>query len=328
MCIAVSENAYQNGVKFEFNKEVVDIKKEKDKFVIKCSDNSIYETKLVVNAAGLYSDEINNMVSNIKYHIRPRKGEYVLLDKEYGYISQTTLFQLPTKMGKGVLVTPTCHNNILVGPTALDILDKEDVATTYEGLQDVWNKALLTIPSLPKAGIITQFSGLRAHEDLNDFTVEFSKDVDNLYNLIGIESPGLASSPAIGEYAAKEIAKKLGLKEKNSFNPIRKGITHINGLSKDELAKLIKENPLYGKVVCRCEVVSEAEIREAIRRNPGARDLDGVKRRVRAGMGRCQMGFCTPRIMEILEEELKLKPENITKRGPKSEVVIGKIKNM
>ena len=208
MCIAMAENAATNGVDFKFNEKVIDVKKNNNLFVIK-TENTTYETKVLINAAGLYSDEINNMISNEKYHITPRKGEYVLLDREFESITSKTLFQLPTKMGKGILVTKTCHGNILVGPTALDINDKDDVSTSYLGLKDVWEKGNLSVNSLPRGGIITQFSGLRAHEDKNDFTIEWSKDVDGLFNLIGIESPGLASSPAIAEYTSDEVSKYL-----------------------------------------------------------------------------------------------------------------------
>ena len=326
MCIAMAENAASNGVKFEFLKDVKDIKKENGEFVVKCADGSIYKGKVLVNAAGVHSDEINNMLSSHKYEITARKGEYVLLDKEFSYICERTLFQLPTVMGKGILVSPTTHGNIIVGPTAHDEDDKDLTWTTPAGLNEAWSKALLSVPTLPRGGIITQFSGIRAHASVDDFVVGFSEDVSGLYNLIGIESPGLASSPAIAEHAANEIAKYLGLKENKNFNPIRKGIKHISHMTTEELQEAIKENKEYGHVICRCEVVSEAEIREAIRRTPGAKDLDGIKRRVRAGMGRCQMGFCTPKIMEILSEELGLSLEEVSKRGKGSELVEGRIK--
>ncbi len=327
MCIAMAENAASNGVNFSFNKEVHEISKNDEGFIVKTIDNIIYKTKIIINCAGTHSDEINNMLSKHKYHIKARKGEYVLLDKEYSYICEKTLFQLPTKMGKGILVSPTCHGNIIVGPTALDVNNKDLTWTTPEGLKDVWDKATLTIPSLPRGGIITQFSGLRAHEDDDDFVVSFSEDIKGLYNLIGIESPGLASAPAIASYVADEIAHYLELDMNPNYNPKRIGIKHISHMSEDELAKAICENPDYGHVICRCEVVSEAEIKEAIRRTPGAVDLDGVKRRVRAGMGRCQMGFCTPKIMEILANELGISLDDVTKKGNNSKVVEGRIKD-
>ena len=326
MCIAMAENAATNGVKFEFLKKVVNIEKLADHFKVTCEDKSSYEAKVVVNAAGCHADELNNMVSSHKYEIVARKGEYVLLDKEFSWVAQRTLFQLPTKMGKGILVSPTCHGNIIVGPTALDVDDKDMTWTTPDGLKEAWSKALLTVPTLPRGGIITQFSGLRAHTKEDDFIVGFSEDVKGFYNLLGIESPGLASSPAIAEYAANEIKEYLNLGVNPKFNPIRVGIKHISHMTNEELEKAIKENKEYGHVICRCEVVSEAEIREAIRRVPGAKDLDGVKRRVRAGMGRCQMGFCTPKIMEILAEELHESIDEVSKRGQGSEITIGRIK--
>ena len=326
MCIAMAENACTNGVKYEFEKEVKNIVKKNDLFVIECTDNTKYEAKVLVNCAGVHSDEINNMLSEIKYHITPRKGEYVLLDKEYSFYTKSTLFQLPTKMGKGILVAPTTHSNILVGPTAYDTNLKDQTWTTYEGLEEVWNKGSLSVPSLNKGGIITQFSGNRAHEDGDDFIVEFSKDVSGLYNLVGIESPGLASSPAIAEYAVDEISKYMKLEKNDKFNPYRKAIKRIANLSSDELNELIKENPQYGHVICRCEVVSEAEIVDAIHRVPGAHDLDGIKRRTRAGMGRCQMGFCTPKIIEIISRELGMSIDDVTKKGNDSKLIVSKIK--
>ena len=325
MCIAMAENAASNGVTFKFNEEVISLKKNVDVFEVKTKNNT-YEAKVVINAAGLYSDSINNMISNVKYHITPRKGEYVLLDREFESITSKTLFQLPTKMGKGILVTKTCHGNILVGPTATDQIDKDDVATTYLGLKEAWDKGNLSVNNLPRGGIITQFSGLRAHEDKNDFTVEWSKDTKGLFNLIGIESPGLASSPAIALDTANEVAKFLKLEENKDFNPIRHAIKRVSHMNDEELKEALKKDKNYGHIICRCEVVSEAEIRESIRRVPGARDLDGVKRRTRAGMGRCQMGFCTPKIMAILAEELGIDIKDVSKSGHNSKLILGDIK--
>ena len=284
-----------------------------------------YKTKVLINAAGVFADDINNMICEDKFHIVARKGEYCLLDKAYSYYAKKTLFQTPTKMGKGVLVTPTTHGNILVGPTAVDQDNKKDIATSYAGLNDVWNKALLTMPSLNKRGIITQFSGLRAHDDRNDFIIGWS-DVEGFYNVSGIESPGLSSAPAIAKDVAKDVADKLNLKENENFNPVRHGIPRFAKLSDEEQAKLIKEKPLFGHIICRCEVVTEAEIVSAITRPLGAKDLDGVKRRTRAGMGRCQMGFCTPKVMEILARELNKDMQDITKSGKESRVVVGRAK--
>lgn len=326
MTIAYAENAATNGVEFRFDSEVTAIDKIDGGLQVTCADGFTAQAKYVVNAAGVYADVINNMISPDKMHITARKGDYELLDKTCGYMASHTLFQMPTKMGKGVLVTPTCHGNILVGPTATDVTDKDDVATTPEELASAFDRALLTMPSLNRRNIITQFSGLRAHLDTDDFVIGESAAVKGLYNIAGIESPGLSSAPAIAVHVAEEIAQKLSLGKNANFVAERKGIPHFATLSDEERRKLVAENPLYGRVVCRCETVTEGEIVEAIRRKPGAVDMDGVKRRTRQGMGRCQAGFCTPRVMEILSRELGVPMTEVTKRGGNSQFVIGRTK--
>lgn len=326
MTIAYAENAAANGVKFEFNMRVKSIKKN-GKGLTVVTDKGEINCDAVVNCAGVYSDELNNTVSNNKEKIVARKGEYMLLDKSCGYLTNATLFQLPTAMGKGVLVSPTVHGNIIVGPTALDIEGKEDVDTTVAGLSNAFTQASLSVPALNKRTVITQFSGLRAHSVKNDFTVGES-DVEGLYNAVGVESPGLTSAPAIGEYLAELIAKKYKLGKNAKFNPKREGIKQFATMTDDERAEIIKKNPLYGKVVCRCEVVTEGEIVDAIHRTPGAVDLDGLKRRTRAGMGRCQAGFCTPRLMEILARETGVGMDEISKKGAGSELIVGVVKEV
>ena len=326
MTIAYAENAAANGVEFRFGSEVTAIDKIDGGLQVTCADGFTAQAKYVVNAAGVYADVINNMISPDKMHITARKGDYELLDKTCGYMASHTLFQMPTKMGKGVLVTPTCHGNILVGPTATDVTDKDDVATTPEELASAFDRALITMPSLNRRNIITQFSGLRAHLDTDDFVIGESAAVKGLYNVAGIESPGLSSAPAIAVHVAEEIAQKLFLGKNANFVAERKGIPHFATLSDEERQKLVAENPLYGRIVCRCETVTEGEIVEAIRRKPGAVDMDGVKRRTRQGMGRCQAGFCTPRVMEILSRELGVPMTEVTKRGGNSQFVIGRTK--
>jgi glycerol-3-phosphate dehydrogenase len=323
MAIAYAENAAANGVGFQFNAEVKKIEKLADGFRIITANNAYYETKAVINCAGVYADDLNNQVSEHKLQIIARKGEYFLFDKSNTDYTATTLFQTPSKMGKGVLVTPATHGNIIIGPTAKDVDDKDELATTVEGLQETWEKATKTMPSLNRKAIITAFSGLRAHSVTNDFIISFA-DVPGFYNVAGIESPGLSCAPAIAVHVSKEVAEYLRLEAKPDFIGTRKAIPHFAVLPDEKKAELIRENPLFGKIVCRCEVVTEAEIREAIAR--GATDLDGIKRRTRAGMGRCQAGFCTPRIMEILAQELKIDLTEITKNGRKSRVLIGRVK--
>lgn len=324
MTIAYAENACVNGVEFIFEQTVQDIRPIDGGFDVVCQDKT-YQAKFVINCAGVFSDEINNMVCQEKIHIVPRKGDYVLLDKAYTDICKKTLFQLPDAMGKGILVTPTAHGNILVGPTALDVDDKKDVDTTAKELSKAYTIATKSVPNLPRRAIITQFAGLRAHGDQGDFVIGESS-VKGFYNCACIESPGLTSAPAIGVHVANEVKEKLGLKEKENFVATRKGIPQFSRLSNQEREQLIKENPLFGKIVCRCEVVTEAEIVMAINRPVGAKDLDGIKRRTRSGMGRCQAGFCTPRIMEILQRELQLEATQVTKCGGYSTLVVGRTK--
>lgn len=320
--IALAENAYANGVDFKFNTEVTEIRKMDGGYEL-VTKQGIYKTRCVVNAAGVYADRFHNMVSDAKIHITPRRGDYCLLDKSAGSHVSRTIFNLPNQYGKGVLVTPTVHGNLLVGPTAIDIEDKEGTNTTREGLEQVMEKAGQNVKNLPMRQVITSFAGLRAHEDGSEFIIGEAEDAPGFIDCAGIESPGLTCCPAIGEMVAQILKEKLGLEEKETFHATRKGLLNPNTLSKEEHAALIKENPAYGNVICRCEMITEGEIIDAIRRPLGARSLDGVKRRTRAGMGRCQSGFCTPRTMEILARECGVSMFEITKSGGKSQIVVG-----
>lgn len=324
MTIAYAENAATNGAKFVFNAAVESVEKTESGFTVRTAKGD-FTADAVVNCAGVFSDAINNGVSAVKEKIVARKGEYMLMDKSCGNLTNATLFQLPTAMGKGVLVSPTVHGNIIVGPTAEDVEDKNSVDTTVDGLANAFSQAQLSVPTLNKRLVITQFTGLRAHSLKNDFTVGES-EVSGFYNCVGVESPGLSSAPAIGKFIASEIADKYALCRNRDYNPKREAIPQFAHMTDEQRAEIIKKNPLYGKVVCRCEVVTEGEIVEAIRRRPGAVDLDGLKRRTRAGMGRCQAGFCTPRLMEILARELGVDMTKISKKGEGSELIVGRVK--
>ena len=322
MTVALAENAAVNGVEFLLGQEVKGIKKG-DCFDVKLTNGNV-KAKIVINCAGVYADVIYNMVAGKgKMQIISRKGEYCLLDKKCGGLCDRTLFQQPSAMGKGVLVAPTTHGNIIVGPTAEDVPSKDDVDTTFNGLNTAFNTAKKSVPTLARINIITQFAGLRAHLTEGDFVIGES-DVSNFYNMAGIESPGLTSAPAIAVDVAEMVATKLNATKKDNFVAKRKSIPCFAHMSDSERAELIAKNPLYGKIVCRCENVTEGEIVDSIRRPVGATDLDGVKRRTRAGMGRCQMGFCTPRIMEILSRELGKDMTEITKFGGKSVIAVGR----
>ena len=327
LTIALAENAAVNGVEFHLNEGVKRVQPGTVEGYTVETGKGTYETRIVVNAAGLYGDEIHNQVSGEKLHITPRKGEYCLMDKKIGQLVSHTIFQMPTAMGKGVLVTPTVHGNLMVGPTATDISDKEGVDTTAEGLDEVLKKAALSVKSLPRGVTITSFAGLRAHEDHDDFILGEVKDAPGFFDAVGIESPGLTSAPAIGEWMAEKIVEKLRktqkVEEKKAFQETRKDIPNIASMDQAEAAALIAENPAYGTIICRCEKITEGEIIDAIRRPLGVRSLDGIKRRTRAGMGRCQAGFCSTKVMDILARELGIPLEEVTKAGGASRMLTG-----
>ncbi|RHP33887.1 NAD(P)/FAD-dependent oxidoreductase [Lachnotalea sp. AF33-28] len=320
LTMALAENAFVNGTEFMLETEVLSVKKAEQGYELETDKGKIL-TKTVVNAAGVYADVFHNMISEERIHITPRRGEYCLLDKKDGGIVDKTIFQLPGAMGKGILVTPTVHGNLLTGPTASDLSDKEAVDTSAEGLSQVLDMAKISVPGLPVRDVITSFAGLRAHEDSDDFVLGEAKGAPGFYDAAGIESPGLTSAPAIGKYIADLVVEKLGIVEKTTFIHRRKGVIHMKMCTTQEQKRLIEVNPAYGNIICRCEMVSEGEILDAIHRPLGATTLDGIKRRTRAGMGRCQAGFCTPKTMEILMRELSLEPEHIRKKGPGSELI-------
>ena len=331
--IALAENANVNGVDFFFNTKVEALtpctceKCGEPVWKIR-TNNGEYRARYVINAAGVYADVFHNMVSEKKISITPRRGDYCLLDKTAGGHVSHTIFAQPTKMGKGVLVTPTVHGNLLVGPTAVDVEDREGCKTTAEGIDTLIARAGDQVRDLPMRQVITSFAGLRAHEEGGEFIIGEVEDAPHFIDCAGIESPGLSSCPAIGEYIGAMMKEKMGLEKKEDWVGTRKGILDPSALSLEERNALIKENPAYGRIICRCESVTEGEIIDAIRRPLGARSLDGVKRRTRAGMGRCQAGFCSPRTMEIINRELGLPYEEITKNGGASRLVIGRTKGV
>ncbi|WP_027208235.1 NAD(P)/FAD-dependent oxidoreductase [Butyrivibrio hungatei] len=324
--IAMAEIASMNGAEFKLNTEVQDIKKDNDGLFRIFTNNGEYKARYVVNAAGVYADVIHNMVSSGKMHITQRRGDYCLLDKQAGAYVNHVIFPQPTELGKGVLVAPTVHGNLIVGPTAIETEDKEGTATTAQGISELTQKAGNHVKNIPMNKVITSFAGLRAHEDNNDFIIEEVRDVPGFIDCAGIESPGLTSCPAIGEAVCDILKSRMNFKKKENIITKRKGVRRTEGLSTEEMNALIKENPAYGNVICRCESITEGEILDAIHRPLGARTLDGIKRRTRAGMGRCQAGFCMPRTMEILARELGLLYEDITKSGGDSNIVATRTK--
>ncbi|MPW25894.1 FAD-dependent oxidoreductase [Alkalibaculum sp. M08DMB] len=323
--IAMAENAALNGVSFLLNNKVTSIAKKENHFTIQTDKNTI-NTRYIINCAGLYSDEISNMVGVNRFKIRPRKGEYILFDKEYSGLTNSILFQTPNNGSKGVLVTPTYHGNMMIGPNAEYICDKEDTSTTSQGLATLQHKVQKTLKSIDYSKAITQFSGLRAATDTYDFIIEESQ-VKQFINVGAIDSPGLTSSPAIAVMVSKLLLNAgLKLKKDHTFNPNLTPIIKVNELNIHDKNKLIKKDPRYGRVICRCESMTQGEIVEALHRPIPATTLDAVKRRARAGAGRCQGGFCSPRVMEIINEELDLPVLDINKSEDKSNILIDKTK--
>ena len=322
MTIALAENANANGVDFRFNTKVTGFTRGEEGWTVH-TEQGDFQTRYVVNAAGVYADVLHNMVSARKLHITPRRGDYCLLDRQVGGFVSHTVFQLPGKLGKGVLVSPTVHGNIIVGPTAIDIEDRDGTNTTAAGLEELIAKAGISVDNLPIRQTITSFAGLRAHEDHHEFVIGEAEDAPGFVDCAGIESPGLTSAPAIGLTVAELLREKLGLRKKEDFIATRKGLLDPKSLTKEAYQALIRENPAYGQIICRCEQVTEGEIIDAIRRPLGSRSLDGVKRRTRAGMGRCQAGFCSPRVLEILARELGVSQAEITKCGGASRLIVG-----
>ncbi len=317
-----AENAAANGAEFFFDAKVVSISRAVPRgdapcdapfpYCVVCEDGREFIARAVVNCAGCHSDEINNLIAPVKYSITARRGEYLMLDRDEDGAFSSTMFQCPGKMGKGILVSPTVDGTVIVGPTAEDVADKEDKATTYAGLEKVKAGARRTWPGLPLGKVIAEFSGMRAHETTQgDFVIGEASGAPGFFNALGVESPGLTSAPAIGVSLAEEVAAFLKVSRKNP-SLISKDVSwwpKTREMPPEELAALVERDPSFGRVVCRCEEITEGEIRASIRARVGARTLDGIKRRTRSGMGRCQGGFCTPRLIEILGSELGLPPE-------------------
>lgn len=328
VAIAFAENANENGVHFYRRQQVQSINRKSDLFYIN-TQNEIYGCKYLINAAGNYADKIASMVGINEYKIQPRLGELLVLDKSIGFELNTALFPIPSPHTKGIVVIPSIAGNIIIGSTARMVEDKENVDTTTEGINQLITGAQKIVSEITPKKVIRAFAGLRpvALDKDDDFIIEASSTVHGFISVAGIQSPGVASAPAIAEYV-RDILSNIGaeLKEKSDFNGYREPMKEFNLLSNIEKDELIKENSKYGHVVCRCETITEGEIIEAIRRPVGATTIEGIKRRTRAGMGRCQGGFCQPKVLSILSRELEIPEKNVLLENEKSNVVIGNLK--
>ena len=323
LTIAAIGNAMDNGAKLITDFAVSSIEKTDNIYTVKSNDGQEVDGKLVINCAGLHSGEIAEMVGDTDIKIGARKGEYILLDRESGDFVAHTLFFTPTKLGKGILLTQTVDNNILLGPTAEEQQDG-NTETSANGLASVIEKTRQMCKNPPLFNTITSFAGVRAYSNRHDFIIEESKNAKGFIHCAGIESPGLTASPAIAKYVVETlVAGMLTLEKNEHFNGTRKPDYFFKHLSMEEKNEIIKKDPSYGKIVCRCEQVTEGEILRAIRENPPAKDIDGVKRRTRSGMGRCQGGFCQPFVAELIAKERGMLLTNVTKSGKGSYLLAG-----
>ena len=335
--IALAEEAVLNGVELRLEETVLRIEKNagctglpdgNPEFTIYTNDN-MYEAKCVINCAGVFADQIYAMVSDknpIPFAITPRRGEYFVIDKLKEPIVHRVIYPVPSKAGKGILATPTIDGNLLLGPNAQDIEDCEGINNTYEGLSFVREKISKTVQNIPMNKVIRQFAGLRAKGNNGDFLIEEADDVRHFINVACIDSPGLTSAPAISEYViAKFLAKDFPMTLKKSYRKRRPTVS-LRLMSAADRAKLVAEDPAFGNIVCRCEQITEGEILDVIRRPVGARTVKGVKKRARPGMGRCQGGFCEPRVVEILAQELGIPKTDVRYDNPASLLLMGETK--
>lgn len=318
MTIALAENAAENGVEFKLNSKVTNIEKISEGYKVTLNNKELVSGKIIINASGLEGAFLNNLVSMSKREINPVKGEYCLFDKVAGAMINKTLFQVPNKLSKGVLVTPTAEGNLLVGPNAVE---GKTLETSREGIDEILYKSKKSLEELPVARILNTFSGIRPKTKEGDFIIEEVEDAKNFINVIGIDSPGLTAAPAIGVYVVNMIKERLDLVEKKNFKKTREKIVRFAELSLEEKNKLIKEKPAYGHMVCKCEFVTEGEIVEAIHRPIKALTVDAIKRRTRASMGGCQGIGCTLPISKILSRELGIDISDINKNSEGSPVI-------
>ncbi|NLL91088.1 MAG: NAD(P)/FAD-dependent oxidoreductase [Ruminococcaceae bacterium] len=334
LVIAMCENAAENGVEFFLNTEVNHIEKEAIGYSIK-TNRGEFISKIVFNCAGTHADEMNNFVSSEKLKIIPRKGNYLILDRKLSGKVKNTIFQAPKKLPggghtKGMVMVPTVDGTIILGCDSTDVDDKDDVSTTREGIEAVyqyfsenWKNFPVSreIPEFPKKMIISSYAGLRAHSVTDDFIIGEVKDAEGFFNMAGIESPGLTAAPAIAAELVSEVSKKYIFEINPAFNPLRKIPKQFRDMNDEERIKALERDKNYGKIICRCEEVTKAEILQAINSIIPAKSVNAIKMRTRAGMGRCQGGYCGPEIVSIISEETGIPITEITLSGEDSFIV-------
>ena len=322
LTIAAAGNAMDNGAQLRCGFRLVRAEHADGGWQLFAKSGESVFARVVVNCAGYGAQAVAHLFGDDSFSIGARKGEYMLLDRAAGGFVRHTVFSVPTAAGKGVLVSPTADGNVIVGPTSVEE-PEYDTSVRRTGFDEIRQRASLLMKDIPFGQTITSFAGVRAYSDRHDFIVEWSGKADALYHAAGIESPGLTSAPAIGRYVARQIAARLNARESGAFSPFRKPFRWFRCLSTEEKNKIIARDPAFGRIVCRCEEVTLGEILEAVRQNPPARTLDGVKLRTRAGMGRCQSGFCQPSVFGVLMREYGLRADQVTKNGGASFVIAG-----
>lgn len=327
LAIAAAENAVLNGTEFKRNFEVENIRFENGVFTLTCGGETV-QAKYVINCAGIHSGHIASLIGDDSIKIIFRKGEYMLMDKSMNYLANTVIFQCPSEMGKGILVTKTVDGNLLIGPSSIDMgNEEEDFTTTGDVLDSILQAARLSVPEVNTRNVITSFAGIRAHSTKDDFIIEPSEKNGAFINVAGIESPGLTAAPAIAEYVCDMMQKVMGnVEKKETFEKSRKAPVRFHLLNNEERKALIEKDKRYGRIICRCETITEGEILDAIHSPVPALDVDGVKRRTRAGMGRCQGGFCGSKVAELLAREQGIGLDGVTKFGKNSKLLVGKTK--
>lgn len=307
LCAHATENAVDNGAKLFLNEKVIAISKSGDVFDIKCESGNIYQSKIIINAAGIYSEEIHRMVEPIDYKLTPRKGEYFILDHYSDSLVKHTIFPLPSEKGKGILVSPTTGGTYLVGPSAEVTFSKDDVSTDKLTLDEIKRQALDMVPSIPFNQVIRTFAGTRPTPSTHDFIIDYAKSDKHFITCSGIESPGLVSSPAIAEYVVNEyLSKIISLKEKKDYNPRVNKRTNLSKMSIKERQEFVSKHPEYGQIICNCEKVSLGEILEEFKSSVPPKSIKAVKVRTRAGFGKCQGGFCQPLVIQLIAKEFNI----------------------
>ncbi len=318
---ALLEHAAENGVAWVPGTEIKDMKVNPGFYTL-VTPNATYDARMVINAAGLYSDKIHNMVSTPAFEIKPRRGEYFILDKSEGSHVNHVIFPCPSNQGKGILVSPTIHGNLIVGPTSESVEGRDDAATTLAGMAKIHEQADRIVKQIDYRKTIRNFAGLRPSTDHYDFIVGYASGQEGFIDVAGIDSPGLASAPAIAQEVVKLLGERLALAKKSDIKPPKPRIKHFAAASQEEKQLLIEDNPQYGNIICRCETVTEAEIVACIHQKIGARTVKGIKKRTRPGSGRCQGAFCGPKIVEILARELNMPQTQVLYDLPGSEILV------